>query len=115
MKCKLMLVAVAGLLLAADDAKEAIKKDLAKLQGTWVASSLRYNGKDHDTNGKYRIQLVFKDNKVTVESSDEVKKEYAKLTFKIDPSVTPAQVNMIITSGNQKDAKIEGGRQATNY
>jgi uncharacterized protein (TIGR03067 family) len=108
MKTKLLFVAVAGLLLAADDAKDAVKKDIEKLQGTWIASSLRYNGKDHDTNGKFRLQFVFKGDKVTVESSDEVKKEYAKLTFKIDPSAKPAQVDMLITSGNQKDAKVEG-------
>jgi uncharacterized protein (TIGR03067 family) len=105
--CALLLLS-AGLAGAADQADDAVKKDVAKLQGTWTATSLRWNGKDMPTDGKTAIQFVFKDNQATVKSSKAVEKEYAKITFKLDPSTEPRLVDLIISAGVQKDAKIEG-------
>jgi uncharacterized protein (TIGR03067 family) len=102
-----VLVGVA-LLGAADDAGDAVQKEVAKLQGTWTATSLRWNGKDLETVGKFAIQLEFKDDQATVRSSKDVEKEYAKFRVKIDPSTDPHIVDIIIGAGVQKDAKMEG-------
>lgn len=104
--CLLLLVG-AGFGVAADN-DDAVKKEVAKLQGTWTATSLRWNGKDMGTEGKLAIQFVFKDDQATVKSSKDVEKEYAKITFKLDPSTSPAIVDMLVSAGVQKDAKIEG-------
>jgi len=106
MKAKALLVVVCGLLVGADDAADKAKKEVAKLQGTWKATTLQYNGKD--IAGKYPIQLVFKDDLATVGSSKEVEKEYTKITFKPDPSTDPKAVDLVIAAGVQKDAVLEG-------
>jgi uncharacterized protein (TIGR03067 family) len=97
-----------ALLFAADDPKGAAKKDLEKLQGTWTTVSLKYNGKDFDSEGKGKLRFVFKGDQATVEASDEIKREYAKVNFKLDPGTTPCCVDMTIAAGTQKDAVIEG-------
>jgi uncharacterized protein (TIGR03067 family) len=107
MKARALLVVVCGLLVGADDAADkAKKKEVAKLQGTWKATSLQYNGKD--IADKYPIQLVFKDDQATVGSSQEVEKEYTKIIFKADPSTDPKAVDLVIAAGVQKDAVLEG-------
>ena len=67
MKTKAVLILVVGLLVAADDPKDAAKKELDKLQGSWTTASVVYNGKDYaDGNGK--IKFVFKGDLATVEA-----------------------------------------------
>jgi uncharacterized protein (TIGR03067 family) len=106
MKAKVWLVVACGLLIGADDAADKAKKEVAKLQGTWKATSLQYNGMD--IADKYPIQLVFKDGQATVGSSKEVEKEYTKIIFKPDPSTDPKAVDLVIAAGVQKDAVLEG-------
>jgi uncharacterized protein (TIGR03067 family) len=98
----------AVLLVAADDAKDAGKKELAKLDGTWTISELLYNGKDIVAAGKANFKFTFKDGQATIEGNDEVKKEYAKITFKLDPAYNPKLADMTVAAGVQKDAVIEG-------
>lgn len=108
MKLRVVLLVTAGLVLAADDPKDLAKKELAKLQGTWTTASLIYNGKDLSDDGKLKLRFVIKDGQGTIEGNDQVKKEYAKITFKLDPSTSPRCVDMSIDAGVQKDAVIEG-------
>jgi uncharacterized protein (TIGR03067 family) len=108
MRAKLLLALVVGLLVAADEPKDAGKKDLQKLEGAWKAASLVYNGKDLTAEGKGNFRLVFKGGQATLGGNDAIKKEYATITFKLDPSTDPPCVDMTITAGVQKDAVIEG-------
>ena len=99
----LLFTLLAGLPAAdADDAK----KDLAKLQGNWTAVSIKYNGQEFAE--KLKLKFVFKNDQVTIEGDDEVKKEYPKVTLKIDPSTTPHCLDLIVLAGVQKDAAMEG-------
>jgi uncharacterized protein (TIGR03067 family) len=107
MKLRALLLVSVVLVLAADDANDAAKKELAKLNGTWITDSLKYNGKDFEKY-KDKLKFVIKDGQCTIEGSKEVNKEYAKLTFKLDPSTTPRCADMTITAGSQKDLVIEG-------
>jgi uncharacterized protein (TIGR03067 family) len=103
-----LLLVTIGLVLTADDPKDLAKKDLAKLQGTWTTASLIYNGKDLSNDGKLKLKFSIKDDKGTIEGNDQVKKEYATITFKLDPSTSPRCVDMTIDAGVQKDTVIEG-------
>ncbi|MBY0525368.1 MAG: TIGR03067 domain-containing protein [Gemmataceae bacterium] len=103
-----LLLLSTSLVGADDKADDAVKKEVAKLQGAWTTISLRWNGKDMPTDGKFGIQFVFKNDQATVKSSEAVEKEYAKITFKLDPSTNPPVVDLVVSSGIQKDAKIEG-------
>src|ERR1700730_9134940 len=101
-------IVVAILLLGADEPKEVVKKEVAKLQGTWVPTSLNYNGKDMTNDGKVKFKLVFKGDQATLEGAAAVQKEYGKITFKLDPETTPKCVDLVISAGSQKDAVLEG-------
>lgn len=103
--CLLLLL---PLLAAADAAADAVKREVKKLQGTWTTTALTYNGKDFLADGKASFRFVFKGDEATVEGNDEVKKEYAKVRLKLDPSTTPKIVDISVTGGVQKDAVIEG-------
>jgi uncharacterized protein (TIGR03067 family) len=105
---KVLPIFALALLLAADDPKGAAKKDLEKLQGTWTTVSLKYNGKDFNSEGKGKLRFGFKGDQATVEASDEIKREYAKVNFKLEPGTKPCCVDMTIAAGTQKDAVIEG-------
>ena len=105
---RLLLCVVAfPLLLAADKDKADPKKELAKLDGTWTMTSIEYNGKSFDKLAN-QLQFVIKDGKATVTGSKDVEKEYAKLTFTLDPSTTPKLLDMAVTAGVQKDSVMEG-------
>src|SRR5262249_24170983 len=108
MKPKVLVLLVAVLLVAADTPPgDAGKKELEKLQGTWTTATIDYNGKPHEQLAR-QLRFVFKGDVATVEGSDEVRKEYAKLTFKLDPSTTPKLLDMTVAAGVQKDAVLEG-------
>jgi uncharacterized protein (TIGR03067 family) len=105
MKRALWLCAVVPLLGAdADDTK----KELARFAGTWSLSELNWNGKDLTGNPKTAFRFVFKGDEAVVEGSEAVRKEYARIEFKIDPSTRPRIMDITVTGGTQKDAAIEG-------
>lgn len=92
---------VFGVSAPADDAA----KDLEKLQGTWTATEITVNGKTH-TEGTLRF--TFKKDQVIAEGDDEVKRDYAKVSIKLDPSTKPACIDIHVMAGEQKGAKMEG-------
>jgi uncharacterized protein (TIGR03067 family) len=107
MKTKAVLILVAVIAIAADDPKEAVKKELDKIQGSWTAESIHFNGKEY-ADGQGKIKLVFKGDQATVEAAAKVKKEYAKMTMKLDPSTDPKCIDITVTAGVQKDVVMEG-------
>jgi uncharacterized protein (TIGR03067 family) len=101
----LLTLFLASPALLADEADEALKKELKKLEGTWTTAALTYNGKD---NSKFNLRFTIKGDEVAIEGNDQVKKEYAKLRLKLMPGVSPKQVDITVTGGVQLDAAIEG-------
>ena len=106
MRFKGLMVLAVALLVGADEAGDAGKKELKKFQGTWEMDKLEYNGKDESD--KYKFKLVVKGDQGTVVGNDRVRKEYARVTLKLDPGTTPRSVDMSVTAGSQKDNVIEG-------
>ena len=108
MMSNLSTVLAAVLFIAAGGPQDdAGKKELEKLKGVWTTKSIEYNGKQHEKLAK-QLRFVFKGNAATVEGSDEVRKEYAKFTFKLDPGATPKLFDLTVAAGVQKDAVMEG-------
>jgi uncharacterized protein (TIGR03067 family) len=99
-----VLVAVAG----ADDPKDAAKKELEQLQGTWTTTALTYNGKDFLADGKAPFRFAIKGEEAVIEGNDRVQKEYAKIRLQIDPAANPRVVDITVTGGVQKDAVVQG-------
>jgi uncharacterized protein (TIGR03067 family) len=103
MRVKALGILAVVLLLGADD---AAKKDQEKLQGTWETAAINYNGNEQANDIK--LKLVFNGKEVRVEGSDEVEKDYAKFTYKLDPSTNPRAIDITVSAGNQKDTTLEG-------
>jgi uncharacterized protein (TIGR03067 family) len=108
--CQVLFLAAALTVGAptADKPSDAAKKELDKLQGAWTTTKVIYNGKEYFADGKPGLRFVFKGDAAAVEGNDEVKKEYARLRFKLDPEAKPRRVDLTITEGIQKDAALEG-------
>jgi uncharacterized protein (TIGR03067 family) len=101
--CLLALVLVVS---AVGAGSEKAKKDLAALQGTWEVKTLEYDGKD--LTGEHKLSFVFKGDTATVQGDPKVKKEYAKVKFKLDPTTNPPCADLTVTAGVQIDATMEG-------
>jgi hypothetical protein len=61
-----VLTAAAGLLAAADSTEDAVKKELARLQGTWQLVSAETDGKQTPEEQVAKIRVVIKDSKHSV-------------------------------------------------
>lgn len=85
---------------------DALAKDRKASQGEWAVEALEYNGKD--LKDKYNISFACKGDVLTVQGDGAVRKEYATLTFTLDPSTTPKCVDLTVAGGVQQDAKLEG-------
>lgn len=105
---KLFLALVLLVPMPADAGDKDAKKAIDNMQGTWVMTQLTYNGRDLTEDNKTKFKLVFKGDVASVEAGEDLQKEYAKISFKLDPTATPNLVDIKILAGSQKDAVIEG-------
>jgi uncharacterized protein (TIGR03067 family) len=104
MKPRMLLVLIAGVLVAAD-AKDDAKKDLEKLQGNWVMVSGERNGEALPDEQIKALKRTIKDEEFTVMRDSET---LAKGKFTIDPSKSPKTIDVTITEGDNKDKKMLG-------
>ncbi len=104
MKTKAALLGLVVLLLGAGGADEQ-NKEIEKFAGTWEIAELLYNGDDES---KLGFKVTFKGNEGVVEGNANVKNEYAKIKFKIDPSKKPKHMDITVADGSQTDAKMQG-------
>jgi uncharacterized protein (TIGR03067 family) len=94
MKKGLLALAAVGLLVAADEAKDA-KNDLDALQGEWTMVSGERNGEKLPEEIAKSLRRVIKGDKFTILRGDET---VSQGTFTLDPSRKPREI----------DAKMEG-------
>jgi uncharacterized protein (TIGR03067 family) len=104
MKPRMLLVLVAGLLVAAD-AKDDAKKELEKLQGDWVMVSGERNGEALPDEQIKALKRTIKDDEFTVMRDGET---VAKGKFTVDPSKSPKTIDVTITEGDNKDKTMKG-------
>jgi uncharacterized protein (TIGR03067 family) len=96
----LLLVGIASLLVAADDAKDELKK----LEGTWSMVSGEQDGKKLDADIVKGAKLVIKGDDHDV----KVGKDTFKGTHKIDPSKKPKTIDAMDTEGKFKGKTSHG-------
>ena len=99
------LLAVAGLLLAADAPKDAANKELDRLQGTWVMESLEIDGKTVPADKIKDATLTIKGDRYITKTGG---KEYVARIARIDPSKKPKEIDMSFPSGPEGD-KVAAG------
>ena len=87
--------------------EKSAAKDLKALQGVWDVTAVSYNGKDYYKKTQNKFRFNIKGNEITVEGNKAVSKEYGRIKFKLDPSVMPNCVDLMVSAGNQLDLKME--------
>ena len=108
MKSRCLALLAIGLLLAADAPKDAKKKDLDKLQGTWTASGVEYGGDKVESDIVKNLTVVIDGDKMTIKGDSAEVEKYGKATLKIDPTTTPKIMDVSITGGDEKGTTFEG-------
>ena len=96
---KLVLSAmVIALLTAADTKEDAVKKDLAKMQGEWLAVADESGGLQltEQEVKALKFKLIVKDDKYKITAADTVAGEG---TIKLDPSQKPATLDIVSAQG----------------
>jgi len=102
------LIAGVGIPGAADKAQEdLLKKEWAKLKGTWRPVSTEANGKKTPENilKDNPSQIVIEEGRITGSLKD---KETYQGTLTIDPTQTPKTLDIAVTSGDYKGKKSLG-------
>jgi uncharacterized protein (TIGR03067 family) len=93
----------------ADDAGEAVKKEVAALKGDWKILSRIADGKATPAKTIKDRVITFEDGKYTLRDGKEI---YASATFKIDPSKDPKWFDLTITTA---DSEYKGKTQLGIY
>jgi uncharacterized protein (TIGR03067 family) len=105
MNLRAMLIVAASLLLAADAPNvDPSNMEKNKLQGTWKLVAVEFNGQCLTMND-------IKDSRLTVKGDDYVftlNKTKWELTFKIDPSKYPKEIDLMDVTGADKGKTFRG-------
>ncbi len=95
---------VVGVLFAGFAFAEEGQKDLDKLQGTWVRTSVERNGKPAPADELKNSKLTLKGDKYTLDDG----KEKRTGTFKLDATKTPKTLDIISDAGPNKGKTLKG-------
>jgi uncharacterized protein (TIGR03067 family) len=101
-------VLVAGLLLAADEKKDDAKKEQEKLQGSWDAVSVEFDGKATAVSDPKKFTLTFEKDTLTLKMKG---KDRLRGTFRLDPAATPKIIDITVSAGGKDtdDGKVMHG------
>jgi uncharacterized protein (TIGR03067 family) len=91
-------------LLAADKAAEAAKKELEKLQGTWVMESLEVDGQAVPEEKLQKTTLTIKGDKYVT----KVKDRTFETTIQLDPTQKPKAIDMYFPAGTDPPKLAKG-------
>jgi uncharacterized protein (TIGR03067 family) len=107
LRALLMLLAV-GFLVAADDKDDAVKKEKAKLKGTYKMVSGEEQGMklpdDYVTNTK----VEFTNDKMIIKVVKDKDEKNVEATYKIDPGQKIKTIDLKPTDGPEKGKTIKG-------
>jgi uncharacterized protein (TIGR03067 family) len=97
MLCHALVLCLTALLPAPDTAVDEAKKELERIQGTWVATRIEINGRPTNLGGSKLICTG--DQYVQMAGDQEV---VERGTHKLDPTKKPKHMDITITGGEQK-------------
>jgi uncharacterized protein (TIGR03067 family) len=111
MRLSIVLIIATSLLAAEPAPAQDAKKEQALFEGTWLVVSRELMGKkaSEEELKNLNTKVVIKDDKITVWGADAGKDEVlAEFTFKVDPTAKPRAIDLMGTSGVQKDKTVLG-------
>ncbi|HEV3082055.1 MAG TPA: TIGR03067 domain-containing protein [Gemmataceae bacterium] len=97
-------LAASGVLLGGD-AKEAGESTLKKIQGTWRFVSQEMEGRPRPQEELTKLRITFTGDKWAVRQEGKVVQAG---THKFDPTKKPAQVDAVVTEGEDKGSTMLG-------
>lgn len=101
---------VAGLAVARADDTDAVKKDLAKFEGTWIIDAVVVDGQKQGKAMYKDSELICKGEAFTFKEGDVIHKG----TMKLDASKKPKEIDVVFTEGPGKDMKMLGIYELTD-
>lgn len=104
----LLVLVVGGWLMAADGPKEeAARKDLDRMQGTWMVTVHELNGQKTtaEQNQEAKSKLVVKGDKYTVYFGDQ---RITEGVLKLDPTRKPRTIDALAADGPAKGQAMPG-------
>jgi uncharacterized protein (TIGR03067 family) len=101
----LISLTAAFLLVGADAPSDAVKKEMAQLEGEWTMVSGERDGQPLPDNFLKDAKRVAKDGVSTISFGDRV---YMKAKFSIDPTKKPKTIDYEIVEGETKGKKVLG-------
>jgi uncharacterized protein (TIGR03067 family) len=95
---------------AAHAQDDAVKKELAKMEGTWDIVSGVERGEPSSEHLLKNLKFVFKGNQLTFAGDDVMAKKVGKIAVKIDATTTPKCIDLKlkVDAGAVKDLLLEG-------
>ena len=96
MRRLLWLVLAVGFVIGADKVDDAAKKEMTKLEGTWIATLGEEEGNKAPEEELKKMKLVFKGDKFTATAGDRLIMEG---TLQVDPTKKPRAVDLKSTKG----------------
>jgi uncharacterized protein (TIGR03067 family) len=99
-KRRVLLILVAGLLLAAAPAEEA-RKEREKLVGTWLVVSVEVNGQKAPAGAVKDFRFIFTADSLTRKRGDKAE---SGAGYKLDPSKSPKWLDMTGTTDGKEHA-----------
>ena len=104
MRRALLLVPVFLALLAADEPRDAaVKKELKRLQGTWVLVAYEKDGKKTPAEDLKDIRVLIKGNRYFVQTGGQISEQG---TFKVYPGRKPKAMDSMPTEGPRKGETV---------
>jgi uncharacterized protein (TIGR03067 family) len=100
MKTHLFTALAVGLFLGADAPSDDVKKEKAKLQGTWKALRVEEGGNAKDDSKDHR--LIFSGDEFSIKGGDQT---IIKGKFKIESSKNPKQIDMELVETPKEEQK----------
>jgi uncharacterized protein (TIGR03067 family) len=92
-----IIVLATALCVAADKPKADAKKELDRLQGTWVMAALEVNGEEVPQKKLEGTTLVIKGDRYIVKVKDSIH----ETTIKLDPSKDPRAIDTYFPNGTE--------------
>jgi uncharacterized protein (TIGR03067 family) len=106
MKYRAVLVLGAVVLIAAgESSEEAVKKEIAKLQGTWSVVSAEWDGNKAPEAKIKMVKIVFQQDKIIRHQGD---KTVETEDYKVDPSKNPKSIDVTYLEGERKGESSQG-------
>ncbi len=94
----LLSVGIVVLIAAADATEEALKKEVAKLQGTWSVVSSERGGDKAPEDKIKMVKLTFQKDKLIAHQADKT----IEMSYTLDPSKNPKTIDITYLDGELK-------------